>query len=369
MCKGGGSSSSTIDPRIMSMLQQNYASAQNVANRPYQPYTGDLTAGLTDAQNQAGSLLQAAPGMGQGAIGAGINAAAQGAQYQAPQVQSGMYNPAMAEAAQINPGQLPFLSAPNGLEQLRQYMNPYTADVTNTTLNDLNRQTQQQLVNDAQNATADNAFGGTRQAVADALTNEAAQRTAASTLANLNNQGFNTASGLLQNNQGMGLQAGAQNLGAALRALGQNAGLQQGANLANAGALNMGSQFDLSQALNAALANQSAANISQQLNNQSAGLLGALGTQQNQNYLAGTSALNNFGTEQQQTQQNALNAAYQQFMNQFNYPVQMQGLLNNSLLLGGAGTTNPTAGMQNAGGLLGGLGSLGSVAAMLLPFL
>src|SRR5579884_2463233 len=121
MCKGGGSSSSTIDPRIMDMIGANYQNAQKVAARPYQPYTGQLTAPLTPSQQEAGSLLQAAPGMGQGAIGTGIGAATAGTQYQAPQVAGGSYSPAMAtpasagapaqaEAGQINPGSLPLLT-------------------------------------------------------------------------------------------------------------------------------------------------------------------------------------------------------------------------------------------------------------------
>ncbi len=401
MCKGG-SSSSTIDPRILSMLQSNYASAQSVANRPYQPYTGQLTAGLTPSQEQAGSLLQGAPMMGQGAINTGIGAATQGTQYQAPQVSGGAYTanaaapglmgaPAQTNPASINTGNLPLLSAPNGIGNIGSYLNPYTQDVANQTLNELNLQNQQQLMNNAQTATADNAFGGTRQGVADALTNEAYQRTAANELANINSQGFNTAAGLLQNNQQMGLNAGGQNLSAMLSALGQNAGFGQGAglfnagaqntasefnagnqqqtNLTNAGAANSAQQFDLGQALQAALANQGAAAQAQGLNLQGAGLLGNLGSDQNYNFLAGTNALNAFGTEQQQTQQNALNAQYQQYLNQFNYPVQMQQLLNSSIPFSGAGTSNPSATGQAFGGLLGGAGSFGSALATLLPLL
>jgi len=435
MCKGG-SSSSTIDPRIMSMLQQNYASAQNVANRVYQPYTGQLTAGLTPSQQEAGSLLQSAPIVGQGAFNTGINAAAQGTQYETPQVSSGFYNPAMAEsgiagppalmsaapahgfnpaqAAQIDAGTLPFVSAPNGLAQLSGYINPYTQNVVDAAMNELNRQNRIALNAVNQNAAAENAFGGDRQAVAQALTNDDYARAKANEIANLNSQGFNAAAGLLQNNQQMGLQAGSNSLNAALQAAGQNAGYSQGANLANAsalnnlgelnaamqqqanqanagaenqanllnaakrqavnlanaGAANSASQFDLNNWLQTQVANQNAANAAQGLDLQGAGLLGTLGTAQNSNYLNGVNALNSWGTQAQQTEQNALNAAYQQYLNQFNYPVQMQQLLNSALSGGmGAGTYNPVAAGQATGGLLGGLGSLGSAAALLLPLL
>lgn len=565
MCKGGGSTS-TINPQILQMLQSNYHSAQNVANRPYQHYTGQLTAGLTPSQLEAGSLLQSAPGMGQGALNAGVNAAQSGTQYQAPligppsanaamaqpgllsgvtQTMSNVYAPdfgsaalagraagatyapfaattagpefvgpaaqatpgsagpaAQANAASINANALPLLSAPNGLAQLSGYLNPYMRDVTDATLAALNLQNQQQLTNNAQAASADKAFGGDRQAVADALTNQAFQQTAASTLANLNSQGFNTAAGLLQNNEQMGLQAGTTNLNAALNAANANAanqqqvsltnaaaannlaqfnaGNQQQANLANAaarnaiaqfnagnsqaanlfnagasntaaeanaqallnagqfnasaqnalnqyntgnrqamtlanlgygnqaaaanaaaanaanqynaGALNTGAELNagnqqavnlanqnaanqiglanLNAILSAAQSNQSAANAAQGLNLQGAGLLGTLGGAQNANYLNGVNALNTWGAQQQQTAQNALNAAYQQYLNQFNYPVSMQQLLNSALSGGlGAGTANPAAAGQSTGGLLGGLGSLGSAAAALIPLL
>ena len=425
MCKGGGSSSSTIDPRIMSMLQQNYANAQAVANRPYQPYTGQLTAGLTPEQQQAGSLLQNAPTMGQGAIDTGINAATAGTQYQAPLIQ-----PPSAMAASAAPGLLGgvaqaaprFYSSANaapgiaGTAQINPtalgssvsaFINPFTQDVTNATLNSLNLQNRQQLNDNAERAAGEGAFGGNRLGVQNALTNSLFQQNAANTLANLNSQGFNTAlnsalnvanantanqqqTGLFNagNTQGANLfNAGAANTAAAadagaanqaglfnagaLNAAGEfNAGNQQQVNLANMGAQNQVGLANLNAALSAAESNQGATGYAQQLNNAAAGLLGSLGGQQSANYLSGVNALNAFGGEQQQTQQNALNAAYQQYLNQFNYPVQMQQLLNAALSGGmGAGTTNPTAAGQATGGLLGGLGSLGSAAALLLPLL
>lgn len=384
MCKGGSSSSSTVDPRIMLMLQSNYRSAQNVADRPYQPYTLQLTAPMTDVQNEAGGLLQAAPAMGQGAIGAGVNAAQAGTQYQAPQIHPASYSAVSASPGLLGtPAQvknLPMLATPNALSGLESYTNPYTQDVVNTAMSDLNRQNQIALNNTNQGATAENAFGGDRNAVADSLTNDAYARAAASTLANLNSRGFNTAAGLLQQNQQMGLTAGQGNLNAAVTTgLGNmnaqnaaaqfNAGNVQQSNLTNAGAANAASQYNLSQALNAALANQGASNAAQGLNLQGSGLLGSLGTQQNANFLNGTNALNAFGTQQQQTSQNALNAAYQQYLAQMGYPVQMQQLLNSSLPGYGSGTSNPAAAGQATGGLVGGLGSLGSAAAMLLPLL
>src|SRR5580704_8040804 len=62
---GGGSSGSTIDPAILSIIQSNYARAGNIANQPFQPYTGQMVAPLNSAQNMAGNLLENIP-TGQG---------------------------------------------------------------------------------------------------------------------------------------------------------------------------------------------------------------------------------------------------------------------------------------------------------------
>ena len=61
---------------------------------------------------------------------------------------------------QIDAGALPMLSAPDGLAQLSGYLNPYTQDVVNTTMAELNRQNHIALNNAHQNAAAENAFGG-----------------------------------------------------------------------------------------------------------------------------------------------------------------------------------------------------------------
>src|SRR5579872_1323689 len=102
MCKGGGSSASTIDPRIMQMLQSNYHAAQNVAYRRYQPYTGQLTADLTPSQQQAGALLQSAPSVGQDALNTAVEAAQNATSYEAPMIAAPAVSAALANAALMN---------------------------------------------------------------------------------------------------------------------------------------------------------------------------------------------------------------------------------------------------------------------------
>lgn len=79
---------------------------------------------------------------------------------------------------------------------VQKYMNPYQQEVIDASMADLNRQRQMQQMRDLNTATAAKAFGGSRQGVAQALTNEAYDRTAANTLANLRSQGFGNAQGI-----------------------------------------------------------------------------------------------------------------------------------------------------------------------------
>jgi hypothetical protein len=79
---------------------------------------------------------------------------------------------------------------------VQKYMNPYQQEVIDASMADLNRQRQMQQIKDLNTATAAKAFGGSRQGVAQALTNEAYDRTAASTLANLRSQGFSQSQAL-----------------------------------------------------------------------------------------------------------------------------------------------------------------------------
>lgn len=103
-----------------------------------------------------------------------------------------------------------------------QFMNPYTSMVTGSTLADLERQRQMAQRTTGAQATAAGAFGGSRHGVADALTNEAFARQGAQTLGNLQSQGFNTALGAAQAQQGIQSGLAGQGFG-----FGQQIGQQQ----------------------------------------------------------------------------------------------------------------------------------------------
>lgn len=101
------------------------------------------------------------------------------------------------------------LQGPN----IGQFMNPFTQNVTNRAIADIG--TAQQM---AQNqlgaqATAARAFGGSRHGVAEGLTNQGFIKQIGDTTANLNMQGFNTALGAAQQQQGMMSQLAGQGFG------------------------------------------------------------------------------------------------------------------------------------------------------------
>lgn len=103
-----------------------------------------------------------------------------------------------------------------------QFMNPFTQAVTQRTMADLGGAQQQAMNQIGADATRAGAFGGSRHGVAEALTNQGFIKQAADTSANLNMQGFNTALGAAQNQQGIQSGLAGQGFG-----FGQQIGQQQ----------------------------------------------------------------------------------------------------------------------------------------------
>jgi hypothetical protein len=96
-----------------------------------------------------------------------------------------------AENQLYNLGMTPF-----GAADIQQFYNPYENQVVQNTLSDIERSRQMQALRDQEQATASRAFGGSRQGVQSALTNEAALRTAATTAAGLRQTGYTQAANL-----------------------------------------------------------------------------------------------------------------------------------------------------------------------------
>lgn len=172
MSKGGSQTSSTsIDPQIKAKYLQQVGQAEKVAGElPVQQFAG------YDPMYQA------------------------------------------AEKAAYETSMKPF-----GAEDIMAFQNPYEQNVVQTSLKDIEEARQMQALNDAQQATAAKAFGGSRQGVQSALSNEAALKTAARTAAQLRAAGFGQSAQLAQAARGMNLQGyqNAMNLGLSRQQLAQ----------------------------------------------------------------------------------------------------------------------------------------------------
>ena len=165
MSKGGGSQTSTtsIDPQIKAKYLQQISESEKVAaGLPVQKFAG------FDPMYQA------------------------------------------AEKQAYDLGMKPF-----GAEDIMAFQNPYEQNVVQTSLKDIEEARQMQALNDAQQATAAKAFGGSRAGVQSALSNEAALKTAARTAAQLRSAGYGQSAQLAQAARGMNLQGlqNAMNLG------------------------------------------------------------------------------------------------------------------------------------------------------------
>lgn len=243
---GGGSPSNTtststtnLDPTMKQWLGQNYAAAQNVNAQQYHPYSGQMVAPLNSEQNNAGQVLKQNAYMG----GYGQNTLGSGV---SAAQSAGAYSPQQVGAGQWN-GQA-----------ASQYMNPYTQSVIDTTNAQIDRnlgQTQQATNAGAVQA---GAYGGTRQAVQNSMNTLNANQVKAQTTAQLQDQAYN------------------------------NAQTQYNA--------------DQSRALTAATANQSAGLQAANLGLGSAYALNGLGQAQNNLYLNAANGLGQYGTLEQNTQ-------------------------------------------------------------------
>lgn len=287
MSKGGGSQvtqqTQTVDPEFKARALQVYSRAEQVANRPYQAYTGETVAGFTPMQEQALGMFGTAAGAGQPAV-----------------------SQAQALAGQVGAAQ------PQTVAQAMQaYQNPYTQQVIDTALGDIERSRLMAQEQTAAQATRARAFGGSRQAVAEAETNRAALEQAAKTAAGLRASGFETAAGLGARDIAAAQQAEAQRLAAA-------------------------------------------------------GTLGQLGGAEQAMALRGAEAVYGAGGAQQQLQQAQLEDAYRRFAEEQNYPKEQLAILQQALGMfpNPVSTTSATQTKQGAGQTTAQVGGALATAAM-----
>ena len=268
--------------QVLASLQNLTNQATSIGQQPYPSYNSPLVAGFNPEQQSAfGNINQAAF-----AASPFINAASQDA----------------TNATNL-------LSPQNFGSTIQSYQDPYTQQVVNATQAEFNNQNAQQQAQVQGNAISSGAWGGDRSAVAQALTAQQQQLAQAPVIANLNNQGFQTA-------------------------------------------------------INAAQGNA-------WLNSQGAFALGQLGSEAQQTGLAGANAQLGAGNMQQQLAQQQLDVPYQQYLAAQGYPYQTtnwQAGIETGLggAQGGTSSTTspaPSALSQAAGLGLSGAGALGLTGA------
>ena len=229
MSKGGTTTStSSIDPQIKEAFLANFQQAQGVAGAlPVQQFAGYNPMYQAGEEALVNTAL-AGPGI------SGTDLAAQMAAY------GGVYQPGQITAQQTNLGM-------TGPGSIGEYMNPYTSQVRTNALADLESARQAAIQQTGERATAARAFGGSRQGVAEALTNQGFAKQAANLGTTLNEQAFNQAMAMQQAdiarrsaadiaNQQAGLQGAQLRLGGASQ-LGNLAAQQQALRLGGAQAV------------------------------------------------------------------------------------------------------------------------------------
>lgn len=123
-----------------------------------------------------------------------------------PVQQFAEFNPMYQQGEEqlVNLGLKPFTGA-----DIQEFMNPYEQQVIQGTLGDIEQSRQMAALQNAQQATAAKAFGGSRYGVQQSLTDQAALQQAAKTSAQMRQSGYGTAAQLAMNARNLGLQ-GAQ---------------------------------------------------------------------------------------------------------------------------------------------------------------
>ena len=222
MSKGGTTTStSSIDPQIKEAFLANFQQAQGVAGAlPVQQFAGYNPMYQAGEEALVNTAL-AGPGI------TGTDLAAQMAAY------GGIYQPAQITAQQTN------LGLGQGPGTIGSYMNPYTEAVRENALADLESARRSAIQQTGERATAARAFGGSRQGVAESLTNLGFAKQAANLGTTLNEQAFNQAMAMQQADIGRRSAADIAN---------QQAGLQ-GAQLRLGGASQLGNLAAQQQAL------------------------------------------------------------------------------------------------------------------------
>ena len=305
MSGGGGPQTVTnkteIPEWVQAAGQRNLSAAYDVSQFMPGPYEGQRVAAMSPGQvNTIGSI-------------ANNYAMAQPAFAQAQQMAatSGAYQPSQVSAGQLSS------------TDLSPYMNPYTKDVLQSSLDTLNMQRQTGLNAAQEAANKARAFGGSRLGIQEGVVNAAAQQQAGQLAAQLNAQNYTQAQAAAQADMARRMQAQQ---------------LNQAAGLSGAG-----------------------------LGLQGAQTLGGLATAGQESFLTGATGALAAQTAIQQQQQQELAAAQQAYTEQQQFPLQQLQIPIQALGITpyGQTSTQTKTGGESGSGLMTGLGAASSAVSIL----
>lgn len=392
-----GTTTQTANPLAAFAYQQALQNAQGIAATPFEPYQGQLVAGMTPLQiaaqqgfkNAVGSsspYYTAAQSLYNQVPGYLSNSQLGNASKYYSQAIGSANNPTMGTAQNLYNTSLNYLdnpmlptaqrmyntaidySNPENYNQgtLSRYMNPYQQAVVDATMAQLIQTEKEALGARDQQSVLRGSYGGSGQFLGRSQVAKQQALQNAQTLAALNAQNYQNAQQQYNQQQATAIQA-QQQAASVLGQLGyqqQTAALQALQNAAQ-GIGSLGYQ-------NAALQTQAYLNAAQglgslgaqQQQNALSGILGAasgmgnIGTQQQQSYLQGLTALNAAGAQQQALEQAQLDKAYQQWQQAKAYPYQQTSFFSGLAsglgpLLGSNVSTTGTSSQSGTGAQLG----------------
>jgi hypothetical protein len=164
-------SQTQLPPWVNTAAQQNYALAQNIANKPLTQFSGQQVADVAPQTQQAWNLAATSGGAGAD-------------QYNASQ--AAYLTAAGTPATQVTPQSLASTS-------LQPYMDPYTQSVINTTMPIMQQQNALSQNQQANAASSAGAFGGSRQGIQQGVAQSQGALNIAQMAAQLNQANFTQA--------------------------------------------------------------------------------------------------------------------------------------------------------------------------------
>jgi hypothetical protein len=197
---GGGSQQQQVSqvqlPKWVEQASgQNYQFAQQVANQPYQPYTGQTVAGFSPDQLSAMDYARNNVGAYQPVYDAGVSMAGMSGMYQPDQVQAGQFTDANVGA----------------------YMNPYLDQVESNALRNIQGATQLAVNKIGDQAATSRAFGGSRQGISEGVTIAEGTKQVGDLSAKLRSDAYDRAMQTINADQNRALQADLANQSAGMQ--------------------------------------------------------------------------------------------------------------------------------------------------------